>query len=164
MQLPRSADWRDGPGTTGTLTWKSIFRNCHLPRSFRLFGTALQSLSEDWLLNKLSKKTITPSKPFWTRALKLSSLQRVKPQSLYVRQYALIWDASPFHIWATIMDTYAFATVQCMTNSEESDRDLPFKICHTSTTQSTRMVPWSALRPSSSQENLPKDFGHDLIN
>jgi hypothetical protein len=128
-----------------------------------LSGTALLYLSEDWLQNKWSKKTSTQLRRFWTRVQRWSWPQLVRQRCWCVQQCALIWAAFQFHIWATTMDTYAFATVQCTTSSGELDRDPPFKTCHTSTTQSTRTVPWSALRPSSSPENLPKDFGHDLI-
>ena len=40
-------DWPDGPDTTEILTWKSIFQNYRLPKSSKLSGTELQSLSED---------------------------------------------------------------------------------------------------------------------
>jgi hypothetical protein len=143
MPSPLSVDWPDGPDTTGTHTWKWISRNCHLPKSSRSFGTEPLSLLEDSLLNKSSRKMSIPSKLFWTRLLKLSLLQRAKPLSLFVQQSAPIWVAFPFHIWATIMDMFAFVTVQFMTSLVESDKDLLSRTCHTLITQFTKTEPSS---------------------
>jgi hypothetical protein len=128
-----------------------------------LSGTVPLSSSEDLLPNKSSRKMITQLKPFLTRALKSSSLQPVKPPSWYAQPSAPIWVAFPFHIWATIMDMFAFATVQFMTSSVESDKDLPSRTCHILITQSTKMEPLSASKLWNSQENHPKDSGLDLF-
>ena len=163
MPLPLLEDSPDGLDMTGTPIWKLISLNYHLPKLSRSSGTVPQSSSEDSLPNKSSRKTNTPLKPFSTRALKLSLLQLVKPLSWCAQLSALIWVAFPFHIWVTIMDTFAFVTVQCMTNSVESDKDLPSRTCHTLITQSTKTEPSSASKLSNSQENPLKDSGLDLF-
>lgn len=162
LSLPLE-DLPDGPGMTGTLTCKWISQSCLLPKSSRLFGMEPPSSSEDLPPNKSNKKTSTPLRLFLTRPLKLFSHLLAKPQSWSVRQFALIWVAFPFLIWATIMDTFAFATVQFTISLVESDKDLPSRTCHTLITQSMKMEPSSASKLSNSQENPPKDSGLDLF-
>lgn len=158
-----SEDWPDGPDTTETLTWKSIFQNSHLPKSSKSSGTELQSLSEDSLLNKSSKNTSTHSKLFWTKVLKSSSLLQVKQPCWSAQQSVPIWVAFPFLIWVTIMDTFAFAMVQSMTSLVESDKDLLFRTCPTLITQSMKMEPLCVSKLSNSQENHLSDSGLDLF-
>lgn len=158
-----SEDWPDGPDTTETLTWKSIFRNSHLPKSSRSSGTELPSLSEDSQLNKSSNNTSTHSKQFWTKVLKSSSLLQVKQPCWSVQQSAPIWVASPFLIWVTIMDTFAFATVQFMTSLVESDKDPLFRTCPTLITRCMKMEPLFVSKLSNSQENHLSDSGLDLF-
>ena len=163
MPLLPLEDWPDGPDTTETLTWKSIFQNSHLPKSSKSSGTELQSLSEDSQLNKSSKNTSTQSKLFWTRALRSSSLPQVKQPCWSAQQFAPIWVASPFLIWVTTMDTFAFVTVQFMTNLVESDKDPLFRTCPTLITRFMKMELSFVSKLSNSQENHPSDSGLDLF-
>jgi len=163
MLLLLSAEWPDGPGTTETPTWKSIFRNCHQLKSSRSSGTELQFLLEDSLHNKLSKNTSTPPTLSSTRARKLSWPQRVRLQSWCAQPSVLTWVAFQSLIWVTTMDTFVFATVQSMTSSVESDKDQPSKTCHTLITQFMRTELWSVSKLSNSQENHQSDSGLDLF-
>ncbi len=131
----------DGPDTIETLTWKSIFLNCLQLRSSKLSGMEPQYLSEDSQENKSNKNISIQFKLFWTKVQRLFSLQQVKPAFLSALLFVHIWVVSPSHIWVTTTDTSAFAMVQCMISSEESDKVLHCKICHILTTQSTKMVP-----------------------
>ena len=139
MPLQPLADWLDGPGMTGTLTWKWIFQIYLLEKSFKLSGTELQSLSEDSQLNKSSKNTSTHLKQFSIRVLKSFLPQPVRLQSWCSLLYAHIWVAFPFLIWVTIMDTFAFVTVRFMTSLVELDKDLHFRTYPTLITQSMKM-------------------------
>jgi hypothetical protein len=55
-----------------------------------------------------------------------------------------------------------FVTGQFMTSSEESGKDLLFRICHILITHFMRMEHFFVLRPLNSQENLPRPIGLDL--
>ena len=61
------------------------------------------------------------------------------------------------------MDGSAFAMAQSMINSAESDRDQLFKISHISITPSIKVALLSALKHSSTQDNLLLDSGLDQI-
>lgn len=157
------AEWTDGPDTTEIPTWKSISQNSLPLKSSKSCGTEPQSLSEDWLNNKSSKKTSTQLKRFSTRVQKSFWPQLAEAAFWSVQLFVPIWVVFPFHIWVTITDTSVSVTVQFTTSSVESDKDQPSRTCHTLITQSTRTALWFVLKLLSSQENHPSDSGLDFI-
>lgn len=136
--LVQSVEWTDGPDTTEILIWKSTSQNYHQQKSSKSFGMVPQSSLEDLPNKKLNKKTSIQLKPFSIKAQKSFWLQLEEAAFWSVQQSAPIWVVFQFHIWVTITDGSAFATVQFMTNSVESDKVQPFKTYHTSTTQFMR--------------------------
>lgn len=58
---------------------------------------------------------------------------------------------------------FVFVTVQFMTSSEELDKDLHYKTCHTLIIQFMRVEHWFVLKHLNTQDNHQSDFGLDFV-
>ena len=161
---PSSAGSTGGLATTEIPISKSIFPKFLQDRSSKLSGTALPFSSEDWPLQRWTRRrTNSPSRPSSTRPARSASTLQEILRSWSARQSAPTWAASPFPTSEPTTVGSASATALSMTSWAACVRVPHFWTCHTSTTLCTKTALSSASRKWSSQSSLPLASGPDSI-
>jgi hypothetical protein len=124
LWLPSIIKWSQGQDTSEIPTRSWISVSYPLVKSCRHLGTENLSSLEDLLTQKLKTLTHSLIIPSSIKHQSLPSQMLVTQASLCALPSALTWGAFQYPILEHTKDGFACAMVQCMINSEESDKDL----------------------------------------